>query len=239
MTGMLASVTNLDETRLVMAAGVDIIDLKNPRAGALGALDLSIIKEIVTCVNGVIPLSATIGDLPFEAGTIEPIIRKTADSGVDIVKVGVFGKLDEPEELNMLAKLCQQGIRIVLVLFAEKYEYGIDFSRLAKTGITGVMLDTMDKRSGTLRAKLADSVLQQFVLSAKVHRLLTGLAGSLEKKDIDALLKIAPDYLGFRGALCQHGKREDGLDQATTEQVRRQIPSSQQAGKFNRTYPVI
>ena len=40
MTRMLASVATLQEARLAAECGVDIIDLKNPAAGALGALPL-------------------------------------------------------------------------------------------------------------------------------------------------------------------------------------------------------
>ena len=38
MTGMLASVNSVAESLLVLSAGVDIIDLKQPALGALGAL---------------------------------------------------------------------------------------------------------------------------------------------------------------------------------------------------------
>ena len=39
MTGMLASVATLKEAKIVLDQKVDIIDLKNPKLGALGALD--------------------------------------------------------------------------------------------------------------------------------------------------------------------------------------------------------
>ena len=42
MTGLLASVASPEEARIAAACGVDIIDLKNPRAGALGALPLAL-----------------------------------------------------------------------------------------------------------------------------------------------------------------------------------------------------
>jgi len=40
MTGMLASVRNLEEAKLVYEGGADIIDLKEPNDGALGASPL-------------------------------------------------------------------------------------------------------------------------------------------------------------------------------------------------------
>ena len=47
MTRMLASVATLQEARLAAECGVDIIDLKNPSTGALGALPTETVVEIV------------------------------------------------------------------------------------------------------------------------------------------------------------------------------------------------
>ena len=63
MTGMLASVASLEEARIVLKQRVDIIDLKDPKLGALGALDQRIISSVVQLVNNLIPTSATIGDI--------------------------------------------------------------------------------------------------------------------------------------------------------------------------------
>ncbi|TIQ75182.1 MAG: dihydroneopterin aldolase, partial [Mesorhizobium sp.] len=38
MTRMLASVTGVDEAEIALSGGVDIVDLKDPKAGALGAV---------------------------------------------------------------------------------------------------------------------------------------------------------------------------------------------------------
>src|SRR3569833_993095 len=64
MTGWLASVTDADEARQVLAAGADIVDAKNPHAGALGALPLDTVRAIVSAVGGQAPVSATVGDFP-------------------------------------------------------------------------------------------------------------------------------------------------------------------------------
>ena len=42
MTGWLASITDIDDARQVLAAGANIIDAKNPHAGALGALPVQV-----------------------------------------------------------------------------------------------------------------------------------------------------------------------------------------------------
>src|SRR3569833_821568 len=64
MTGWLASVTDADEARQVLAAGADIVDAKNPHAGALGALPLDTVRAIVNAVGGQAPGSATVGENP-------------------------------------------------------------------------------------------------------------------------------------------------------------------------------
>jgi dihydroneopterin aldolase len=226
MTGMLASVCSIDEAKLVQESDIDIIDLKNPREGALGALELSVVKNIVDLIDGVTPVSATIGDIPFHAEILEPVIRNMMLTGVDIIKIGVFGKITGLPELGLINKLTQQGARIVLVIFAEEYDNDYDFRILSESGVVGVMLDTMDKQSGSLREKLTDSSLKQFVDSANSYSLLSGLAGSLTVKDIPSLLEMKPDYLGFRGGLCQQGRRENTLDRDTIKKVRQKIPNS-------------
>ena len=222
---MLASVSSIEEAKLVQEVGVDIIDLKNPREGALGALDIEIVKKIVKEVDGVTPVSATIGDIPFQAEVLEPVIRRMMLTGVDIIKVGVFGKIDGMSELAMIRKLTQQGARIVLVIFAEEFDEDYDYQKLSGYGLAGVMLDTMDKQSGSLREKLPASLLQEFVDSANKYNLLSGLAGSLTVKDIPSLLELKPDYLGFRGGLCQQGRRENILDREKIDKVRQKLPT--------------
>ena len=58
--GMLASVTSVAEAEAALAAGADLIDLKEPARGALGALDLDTVVAIVAAVGGRRPVSATV-----------------------------------------------------------------------------------------------------------------------------------------------------------------------------------
>ena len=90
MTGMLASVENLAEARQVLEAGVDIIDLKSPSEGSLGALPLKTVGEIVQAIGGLHPLSATIGDLPMDPQRVFQAVEAMAGTGVDYVKIGLF-----------------------------------------------------------------------------------------------------------------------------------------------------
>lgn len=62
MTALLASVRSLAEADLVVAAGCDWLDLKEPRDGALGAVDLAVVRAVLARHAAQLPVSATIGD---------------------------------------------------------------------------------------------------------------------------------------------------------------------------------
>lgn len=224
MTGFLASVTSVEEARLVCSAGADVIDLKDPTRGALGALEEDKVRSITSLIGNGATLSATIGDLPAYAAELEGAVLGMHECGVDIVKVGVFDKSLSPFTLSALGRLTRRNIRIVLVLFAEFVPVEVDFEKLKNTGIAGVMLDTCDKAGGNLRDKLDDGTLAAFVGKAAGAGLITGLAGSLTMDDIAPLLQINPDYLGFRGALCEQHQRTMQVDREKVIGIRRMIP---------------
>jgi uncharacterized protein (UPF0264 family) len=219
VTGMLASIRDEEEARLVRRAGVDVIDLKNPAAGALGALETELVRRIVNRTDKGVPFSATIGDVPYRAPLIEPRIRAMAETGIDYVKVGVFGDPFDAAVLDMLQGFSQRGVQIILVLFAED-PLPRDLRYFADAGAAGVMLDTRDKRTGSLRDKLPDRRLQAFVRMARSAGLLCGLAGSLSETDVPALRALEADYLGFRGALCGEGRRSAALDAGLVRRLR-------------------
>ena len=65
MTLMLASVASLEEADQVLGLGADLIDLKDPSRGALGAWPPDRVREAVGRIAGCRTTSATIGDLPM------------------------------------------------------------------------------------------------------------------------------------------------------------------------------
>jgi (5-formylfuran-3-yl)methyl phosphate synthase len=226
MTGLLASVTNLEEARIVLDAGVDIIDLKNPLQGALGALPADVIEKIVDYVAGRVPVSATVGDLPMQPGILTPAVEATAAVGTDIIKIGFFGTAGHDECTHALSHVARHE-KIVAVLFADQNP---DFSLLpllADAGFYGVMLDTADKTGGGLRSWLSETDLLEFVRAARGCGLFIGLAGSLRISDIPPLAATGANYLGFRGALCTEGKRQSRIDPDRLISIRNSVAETQ------------
>ncbi len=211
MTGMLASINSLQEARLIENLAIDIIDLKQPAQGALGALPATTIRQIVEQVGPHNTLSATIGDLPMQPDIILDAIKTIGDTGVDYVKMGFFPADDYRAVLSALADISQQ-YRLIAVLFADTQPDLSIIQPLAETGFKGVMLDTMDKNCGSLTDVMSMETIRLFVSQARQNSLLTGLAGSLRARHIEMLMPLKPDYLGFRGALCQQHQRQQHLD---------------------------
>ncbi len=225
MTAMLASVRNLEEARCVQGCAVDIIDLKDPSAGALGAVSHAVAADIVRDIAGQIPISATIGDLPVDASRIEQAVFNMAKTGVDIIKIGLFDNRIDTAFVNMLDHCRRNRLRIVLVVFADS---GPDlpalFASLERAPLYGVMLDTRDKHSGPLTGFMPPREIAAFLDLARQNTFLAGLAGSLRAVDVAELLAMRPDYLGFRGALCESGERTSVLSGQLVACIRKRIP---------------
>jgi (5-formylfuran-3-yl)methyl phosphate synthase len=226
MTGMLASVNSVAEAKIVLDAGVDIIDIKNPHEGALGALKPEEVKSIVEFVNGEVLTSATIGDVTSDDPELLNYIISMSETGVDYVKVGVFDKQPSEYFINTIRVAASQGIKLVIVLFAENYQQVDSVRSLMQSGISGIMLDTKEKNGKSLKTILNNNELEKFVETAKEFGLLTGLAGSLKFDDIEQLLPIKSDYLGFRGALCSESNRIKSINTVQVENIRNAIPTS-------------
>jgi len=163
MTGMLASVNSLEEALLVLSADVDIIDLKQPAFGALGALDIATVKQIVAEIDGRCPVSATIGDLPVQPDPIFNAVKAMAETGVDFIKIGFFPDDDWQGTVKKLSVLTQQNLALIAVLFADTQPDFAIMSLLKDSGFKGVMLDTMDKQKGSLTQQMAKMEIAQFV----------------------------------------------------------------------------
>ena len=211
MTRMLASVNSLEEAMIVLQANVDIIDLKQPALGALGALNTRQVQTIVNQIGENQPISATIGDLPMQADVIVNAVKAMADTSVDYIKIGFFPDQDWHQVIVKLAAVTSH-LKLIAVLFADQRPDFNSIEQFAKAGFCGIMLDTMNKTGGSLTQVMSMNTLQYFVQTAGRYQLLCGLAGSLRATDIQALLPLQADYLGFRGALCDQHQRTAKLD---------------------------
>ena len=223
MTLLLASVMGPDEAAVVLAHGADIIDLKDASNGALGALAPDVVRATVAAIQGRRPVSAVAGDLPMDPDLIVAAVETMARTKVQYVKVGLFPGPGRQDCVRALASLARTT-KIIGVMFADRGADNALVKVMADCGFAGAMLDTSDKRAGGLLNCMDVARLREFVGTCRDHGLMTGLAGSLEAPDVPRLLLLAPDYLGFRGALCAGRDRSASLDTASIGIIRELIP---------------
>ncbi|RUU28632.1 (5-formylfuran-3-yl)methyl phosphate synthase [Mesorhizobium sp. M6A.T.Ce.TU.016.01.1.1] len=229
MTRMLASVTGVDEAEIALSGRVDIIDLKDPKAGALGAVPTEIIGQATSFIAGRAPVSAVCGDLPMEPETIRAKAEEIAATGVDYVKIGFFPSANAAACAEALAPLAART-KLIAVLFAD---LAPDFELLpifAKHRFHGALVDTANKADGRLLDHLPPERIPGFIDRAKSLGLMVGLSGSLEAPDIPRLLPFAPDFLGFRGALCGDAGRAGSISAEAVSQIRELVPQESRAG---------
>lgn len=221
---LLISVRDVNEACMALAAGADLIDLKEPDAGALGAVDSLLARDIVKAIAGRRATSATVGDLPADAANLTHAARRTASAGVDYVKIGFLPSpgADVCGVIGALAPVAAQ-VPLIAVLFADAMPEGDPVTAASAAGFAGVMLDTANKRRGRLLDYAGGFSLGEFVSSAKRRGLICGLAGSLRRQDISQLAMLGPDYLGFRGAACVDDCRGGGLDAGRVALLRQSL----------------
>jgi uncharacterized protein (UPF0264 family) len=208
----LASVRDEAEAELALAGGADIIDCKDPAAGALGALPHAMVAAVRRALPARVPVSATIGDLPCEPAILCQAARAMAATGVDYVKVGLLPGGDARAAIAALGRQDLGGARLVAVLFADHDpDFGL-LDALAQAGFAGAMLDTARKGNGALVDCMSVTRLQRFVADGRSQGVMVGLAGSLRLEHVAGLKRLRPDILGFRGALCAGRARRGVLD---------------------------
>lgn len=217
MTRLLISVRNPAEARIALEEGADLIDLKEPGAGALGAVSHETARLVVAAVADRCATSATVGDLSLDAMILGPAIRTMAATGADFVKMGVWpesGKL--VRTFQGLAPVALEA-PLIAVFFADLGIPDGAIDMAADAGFKGIMLDTANKARGRLRDNVSLQELDAFVRRARCRRIMVGLAGSLRIEDIATLADLGPDYLGFRGAACDGHAR---VAELSAERVR-------------------
>ena len=226
MTKMLASVTGPAEAEIALAAGADILDLKDPSRGAFGAVDLPAVRATIAAVAHRRAVSAVTGEMAMEPRIVAAAGSALVEAGADYVKQGFFPGGDPAGCICALAA-CAMRTKLVAVLFADQSPDFRLLPMLAEAGFAGAMLDTAVKDGRRLLDHLDLPRLRDFVAACRTHCLFAGLAGALEAPDVPRLLVLAPWVLGFRGALCGQGGRASAIDPEASRNIRALIPPEQ------------
>lgn len=229
---LLVSPINVEEANICKLGGADIIDVKNPKEGSLGANFPWMIKAVKNAA-GTTQVSATIGDFNYKPGTASLAALGAAVAGADYIKVGLYDIQTREQAMEMLTNIVRsvkdydKNKKVV----ASGYS---DYKRINSispfelpaigeaAGVDIVMMDTGIKDGRSTFEFLNNEELKEFVTSARDHGLQTALAGTIKFEDIPLLKSISPDIIGVRGCVCG-GDRNSSIRKDLVEKLRREI----------------
>lgn len=230
---LLISPINSQEAISASKGGADIIDVKNPKEGSLGANFPWIIREVKELINSEVPLSATIGDFNYKPGTASLAALGAAYSGAKYIKVGLYDIQTEEQAFEML-----EGINRAVKDYDSNKKVVVsgysDFSRInsispfllpeigSKVGIDVVMVDTAIKDGKSTFEFLSEQELTEFTNIAKKYNLESAIAGSLKFNDLPMIERIDPDIIGVRGMVCG-GDRQTAIQEPLVKKLKSEM----------------
>jgi hypothetical protein len=220
---LLVSVVDAGEAREAAAAGADIVDVKNPAEGSLGAPSPAVIAGVRAAVGAAVPVSAAIGDMPDLPGTAALAACGAAHSGAAFVKVGLWGVSTENQAVTLLRAVAAAvpGTSVVAAAYGDARRVAHRplapelLPRVAgAAGVDVCLFDTAVKDGSGLLDWLSPDALASLVAEAHDLGLQMALAGALRAEDLPVVQSAGADIAGVRSAVCQDGRRVGRLDPA-------------------------
>ncbi|MFZ4189341.1 (5-formylfuran-3-yl)methyl phosphate synthase [Streptomyces pseudogriseolus] len=200
---------------------LDIVDVKKPDEGSLGANFPWVIREIREAVPADKPVSATVGDVPYKPGTVAQAALGAVVSGATYIKVGLYGCTTPDQGIDVMRAVVRAvkehnpDALVVASGYADAHRIGCvnplavpDIA--ARAGADAAMLDTAVKDGTRLFDHVPPDVCAEFVRLAHASGRLAALAGSVRQDDLAELTRIGTDIVGVRGAVCEGGDRNAG-----------------------------
>lgn len=215
---LLVSPMNIEEAQIALEGGADILDIKNPKEGSLGANFPWAIKAVVDLAKGRVPVSATIGDLDYKPGTASLAALGAAVSGAEYIKAGLLGVKTPEQAEDMLGKIVKavKGFdankKVVAAGYSDHLRVGSISPMLlpeaaALAGADLVMVDTAIKDGRSTFEFMSESELGDFIDLGRAKGLEVAIAGTIGFEHIDMLKMLKPDIIGVRGIVCGGDRR--------------------------------
>jgi len=233
MTGLLVSVRSSGEARLALEGGADLVDLKEPRRGALGRAEPAVWPEVVSAVAGRVPMSVALGEMSEAGKPPYPIVL----AAFQFAKLGLAGCrtwADWPQRWAQQLQFLPAGVTPVAAIYADwqdaeapRPEEILQHAAGSNCGVA--LFDTFCKTRGDLLDHLGHGELARLAHLARDGGLRVVFGGSLGPATIRKVLTLQPDYIAVRGAACRGGRTGD-VDAGLIRELRRLVRDSPPSG---------
>ena len=218
---LLVSVVSATEARRALAGGADIIDVKDPAEGALGAPSPRVLSEVVAAVGAAAPVSVALGDDPGLPHTAALAARGAERAGATYLKVGLRG-VGELDGAVALLRAVADAVSPMTAVIAAGYADAATLDPPAldpaslpelvkRTGIAGALVDTFVKDGRGLYGSMTDQTLADLIARTRAAGGTFAVAGELQLA-AGQLGRVAADLVGVRSAVCRGGDRTAELD---------------------------
>jgi uncharacterized protein (UPF0264 family) len=217
--GLLVSVRSAAEALTSLAGGADVIDVKEPNAGSLGAADDNTISAIVRAVDGRAPVSAALGELVDLIDSPNHHGIQTLVDGLALFKIGLAqcAKLNSWQTRwrstieTMTSTSSGENARAVAVVYADWRAAQSPspqdiLSAAIQCCCPALLIDTWDKSAGALFDHWSAGELQGFITEVRSHDIAIVLAGSLTPRNVTTAALLGPNLVAVRTAACEGGR---------------------------------
>ncbi len=212
MPKILVSIKDTDEAIIIKDLIIDIVDLKKisePPMGFVGVKKIQAIKKILP--NTI--MSVTMGNSknPYSKKIIETA-NEVISLGIDYMKIGLFSENQIVNHEKFLKEIDFNECKPICVILIDDTKDIHYLDRIYEIGYKGVMLDTINKKRSRVFDQFSEKECISFVRESRELGMTSGLAGSLTLRDLPKLSIINPDFVGFRGQLCEKQSNRFSLD---------------------------
>jgi uncharacterized protein (UPF0264 family) len=216
--GLLVSVRSATEALAALAGGADVIDVKEPNHGSLGAADDDTIAAVVKAVGGRVPVSAALGELVDLPVSSNGNGMSALVTGVSLFKLGLAGctaitdwQAGWQHALDKMLNSSNCDAKAVAVVYADWRAAQAPspqdvLSAAIERRCPALLIDTWNKSGGTLFDHWPPGELKVFVAEVRSHNISIVLAGSLHGQSVITAARLAPDLVAVRTAACDGGR---------------------------------
>jgi len=229
-TGLLVSVRDAAEAAEAFAAGADLIDVKEPLGGSLGAASPEVVARVVRAVAGRRAVSVALGELTEQSSADAVVELPKLAGGVQFAKLGLAGCSAVPnwrEKWRQLLGDLPTATAAVAVIYADWAAAAAPppdaiLAAARQAGCRAVLVDTFDKRGPGLMKLWSLDDLRIIVRRGREAGMRVVFGGQLRAEHFPQLLPLEPDFLAVRGAACR-GERTARIDPQLVRNLRAAI----------------
>jgi uncharacterized protein (UPF0264 family) len=223
---LLVSVRSPQEAIAALNGGADIIDVKEPSKGSLGAASPDVIDQIVRLVRKSSPgaiVSAAMGEVHdhvFHENDSNAATHQI-NGQIDFLKCGLSGLRTDGKPMSWQhtwslfrdeCSVSDFNAQWVAVSYAdwERSEAPAPLDIFAEGSSIGspiLLIDTFTKDDTTVLDWLDDTQLRELRDVTRAAEIKLAIAGRIGLKLLPQICKYSPDIVAIRGAACEQGDR--------------------------------